>query len=73
MTYIPGFPQQIPFNAVYYANPHEVSPSEYPNIYTSDGPLPTANGIGFDSDSIVFMPSAVTSGTFDCGTFSSPS
>ena len=41
-------------------------------VYTTDGPLPTANGIAFSEENLMLMPEAVTSGTFDCGTFSTP-
>lgn len=38
-------------------------------VYTTDGPLPAANGIAFTRDAIVFDPNQVTDGDLDCGTF----
>jgi hypothetical protein len=73
MTYLPGIHQPIPSSPVYPSTVGgSLTPSEYPMVYTTDGPLPTANGIGFSSDNLTLMPEAVQSGTFDCGTFSTP-
>lgn len=38
-------------------------------VYTTDGPLPCANGVSFTQDSLVFDPNQVTEGDLDCGTF----
>jgi hypothetical protein len=72
MTYLPGINQPIPGSPAYPAATGALTPSEYPMVYTTDGPLPTANGIGFSADNLTLMPEAVQSGTFDCGTFSTP-
>lgn len=69
MPNIPGFPP-IP-TTPYYGAPEQqaLDESQAPMVYTTDGPLPAANGITFTRDSIVFDPNQVTDGDLDCGTF----
>ena len=63
MTYIPGINQPVPGNAFYpTVGTEALSSSEFPMVYTTDGPLPTANGIAFTTTGLVFDPSTVSGG-----------
>ena len=63
MTYIPGINQPIPGNAFYSpVGTEALVSSEFPMVYTTDGPLPTANGIAFTTTGLVFDPSTVSGG-----------
>ena len=63
MTYIPGINQPIPGTPFYsQVATGDLTPSEFPMIYTTDGPLPTANGIAFTTTGVTFDPSQVEGG-----------
>jgi hypothetical protein len=68
MPNIPGFRVPVP-GTPYYAPSDILDTGESPMIYTTDGPLPSGNGISFTRDSMVFDPSQVTEGDLDSGTF----
>lgn len=71
MPNIPGFPF-IPGTPHYAPSEQQtLDESQSPMVYTTDGPLPAANGITFTRDSIVFDPNQVSEGDLDCGTFGS--
>lgn len=73
MTYLPGISMPIPANAAYSSSGGiGLTPGEFPMVYTTDGPIQVTNGLVFTVDSLNFNPGAVESGTFDCGTFSTP-
>lgn len=72
MTYLPGISVPIPANTPYPTTQTDLNPSEFPMVYTTDGPIEVTNGLIFTVDSLQFNPGSVESGTFDCGTFSTP-
>ena len=63
MTYIPGINQPIPGSPFYPAvTSTNLDASQYPMVYTTDGPLPTSNGIAFTATGITFDPTQVNDG-----------
>lgn len=74
MTYLPGIQQPIPANYLYPNSAgDELAASEFPMIYTTDGPIKVTNGLAFTADAFAFVPDSVNAGTFDCGTFGTQS
>jgi hypothetical protein len=68
MPIIPGFRTPIP-STPYYSPSDLLNAGDSPMIYTTDGPLPSGNGISFTRDSLVFDPNQVAEGNLDCGVF----
>ena len=62
MTYIPGIYQPIPSSPFYPTAAEELTESQWPMVYTTDGPLPVSEGIAFTTEGLVFDASYVTSG-----------
>jgi hypothetical protein len=63
MTYIPGINQPIPGSPFYpEVTSTNLDASQYPMVYTTDGPLPTSNGIAFTATGITFDPTQVSDG-----------
>jgi len=57
MPNIPGFPAPIPGTPYYPpSDPQNLEESQYPMVYTTDGPIALGPGLAFTNDALVFDP-----------------
>jgi hypothetical protein len=72
---MPNFNFVVPLSPTFSGNElglgAAIRPESAPEVYTTAGPLPLANGVITTTRSLKFYPNSVTEGTFDCGRFGS--